>query len=48
MNNNSIGLTDIDECDCFRFIYYYFTCDSFQSITGQIYYESVTLNDTLM
>ena len=48
MNNNSIGLTDIDECDCY--IDSFITilgCDSFQSITGQIYYESVTLNDTL-
>ena len=48
INNNSIGLTDIDECDCY--IDSFITilgCDSFQSITGQIYYESVTLNDTL-
>ena len=48
MNNNSIGLTDIDDCDCYvdSFITI-LECDSFQSITGQIYYESVTLNDTL-
>ena len=48
MNNNSIGLTDIDACDCYvdSFITI-LECDSFQSITGQIYYESVTLNDTL-
>ncbi len=48
INNNSIGLTDIDECDCFvdSFITI-LGCDSFQSVSGQVYYESVTLNDTL-
>ena len=48
MNNNSIGLTDIDECDCFLESFVTISeCDSFQSFTGQVYYESVTLNDTL-
>ena len=48
LNNNSIGLTDIDECDCYiESFTSSFACDSFQSITGQIYYESVTIHDTL-
>ena len=48
MNNNSIGFTDIDECDCFIDSFITISeCDSFQSNTGQVYYESVTLNDTL-
>ena len=48
LNNNSIGLTDIDECDCcIESFTSSFACDSFQSITGQIYYESVTIHDTL-
>ena len=48
LNNNSIGLTDIDECDCYiESFTSSFACDSFQSITGQIYYESITIHDTL-